>query len=350
MNGCIVPRNTVRSLAIGVAVVLTGVTGTSSHAAFAWDYGVDRPASVEPPQPISSAASLGDGLSVSLAVPDPATPGIVVAQNAAADPAIARLEVRLSELERDLRASTGRVEDLSHQVRQLKDRLEKLSSDVDYRLGQTGGVAAGSSVAAAPGQPVPPASQATTSPRPLSPYPAPVAGPVAGEGPTVLGRLPESEVAAAAPRPSAPETAPPAEETAQTTAASSAKTPREQYAYGFGLLRKANYDEAEVAFTEFLSNNPHDPLADNARYWLGETYYARGDYALAAEAFLDAYQRNKTGPKAPDSLLKLGMSLGNLEKIPEACATYDQLRTALPDAPVSIKTKAQKERRVLGCK
>jgi len=330
--------------------VLAGVAGTDSQGAYARDHGVDRSAGVESLKPISGAASLGNGLSVPHSAPDLASSPIFVAQNAAADPAVARLEVRLSELERDLRASTGQVEELSHQVRQLKDRLEKLSSDVDYRLGQGGGVAAGSSVAAASSQSVPPASQVTASPAPRSPDPAPVVGPVPGEGPTVLGRLPESEVATAAPLPSAPEPAPPAPSATQTAAASSTKTPREQYAYGFGLLRKANYDEAEVAFKEFLSNNPDDPLADNARYWLGETYYARGSYAPAAEAFLDAYQQNKTGPKAPDSLLKLGMSLGNLEKIPEACATYDQLRTALPDAPVSIKTKAQKERRALGCK
>ncbi len=316
------------------------------HGAFAREPGLERPAAVEP-----------------IADPGPSPRRLVVAQNLATDPAVARLEVRLSELERDLRASTGQVEDLSHQVRQLSARLEKLSADVDYRLAQPGGVGVGSSVAAAPGQPVPPAPRETVSPGPRSPDPAPgpapLAGPVAGEGPTVLGRLPESEVAATAPRPNptAPPPSPtePAPPTAsppqtQTAAVPSTASPREQYANGFGLLRTANYDQAEAAFKAFLSNNPDDPLADNARYWLGETYYARGQYAPAAEAFLDAYQRNKTGPKAPDSLLKLGMSLGNLDKVREACATYHELETALPDAPVSIKTTAQKERQALGCR
>jgi tol-pal system protein YbgF len=165
-----------------------------------------------------------------------------------------------------------------------------------------------------------------------------------------LGRLPESEARTATAPPAAPEPAAPAESSTQTAAAVSTGTPREQYAHGFGLLRKANYDEAEIAFAEFLKNNPDDPLADNARYWLGETYYARGQYAPAAEAFLDAYQKNKAGSKAPDALLKLGMSLGSLNKVPEACATYQELRTALPDAPVSIKNKAEQERRNLRCK
>jgi tol-pal system protein YbgF len=308
MNGCSLPRRMARFSIFAVMLVLAGMSGTT-----------------------------------------------VLAQNAAPDPAVARLEVRISELERDLRASTGQVEELSHQVRRLSDRLEKLSADVDYRLGQPGGGAPGASVAATSDQAISPAPRESTALGPAPPGPPlsarpPLDGPVPGEGPTVLGQLPESEFAAAAPPPSVPEPAPLAESSAPTAAALSAASPREQYASGFALLRKANYDEAEMAFQQFLRDNPNDPLADNARYWLGETFYARGQYAPAAEAFLDAYQRNKTGPKAPDSLLKLGMSLGSLQKIPEACATYDELRTAIPDAPVSIKTRAQKERAALGCK
>jgi tol-pal system protein YbgF len=115
-------------------------------------------------------------------------------------------------------------------------------------------------------------------------------------------------------------------------------------------MRKAKYDEAEAAFKEFLAANPDDPLADNAHYWLGETYYVRGDYARAAEAFLEGYQGNKAGPKAPDTLLKLGMSLAALGKNKEACATYGELKKTLPDAPATIKGKADKERRRLGCR
>jgi tol-pal system protein YbgF len=293
----------------------------------------------------------------------PATAGasgaIVVAQGAAVDPAVARLEVRLSELERDLRASTGQVEELRHKVRQLTDRLEKLSSDVDYRLSQTGAAASGSAGAGAGATGAideapaaarqPSAREWTPEPQPAPPpVPRSTAGAGIGEGPTVLGRLPESEVKSATALPPAPE--PSATGSARTASVMSTGTPREQYAHGFGLLRTAKYDEAEVAFTEFLRQNPNDPLADNARYWLGESYYARGQYAPAAEAFLDAYQTNKAGPKAPDALLKLGMSLGNLDKIPEACATYNELKTALPDVPVSIQTKAQQERGRLGCK
>lgn len=42
----------------------------------------------------------------------------------------------MTQLEQDLRSVTGRVESLSHQVRQLNDKLEKLSSDLDMRFDQ----------------------------------------------------------------------------------------------------------------------------------------------------------------------------------------------------------------------
>lgn len=356
MNECIAPRRTTRFLFLCATLTLGGVLGSLCQEALARELGVEvagssreQTGSLREQKRIDGTALGDDPFSIpavrSALASAPASAraprGIVVAQNSASDPAVARLEVRLSELERDLRASTGRVEDLDHQVKQLRDRLEKLSSDVDYRLGQPGAAATGGARATAPSQRGPPSSQGTGAPGSR-------AG--SGDGPTVLGRVPQSEVKTATARPTAPEPATPGTSSSQTAAALPMGTPREQYAHGFGLLRKANYDEAEVAFKEFLRKNPDDPLADNARYWLGETYYARGEYALAAETFLDAYQKNKAGPKAPDALLKLGMSLGSLKKIPEACATYKELKTAVPNAPVSIKNRAQKERRKLGCK
>ena len=108
-------------------------------------------------------------------------------------------------------------------------------------------------------------------------------------------------------------------------------------------------DKARAKARDFLSRYPDDPLADNARYWLGESYYARGDYPRAAETFFEAYEKNKTGPKAPDTLLKLGMALGNLDKKKEACASFRELSRAFPNAAAPIKDKAAQESRRLGC-
>jgi tol-pal system protein YbgF len=257
-----------------------------------------------------------------------------------AGPAIAGFEVRLAELEQELRATTGRIEEMNFRLRQLSERLDKLVADVDYRLTRLGAEPATTA------EPAPSGSQGAVAPS-TSPAGTAAAG---GGAPMVLGRMPKSDMEArkggleTSGRPASAEAAPGRGDVLPEG------SPREQYAYGFGLMRKANYDGAETAFKEFLAVHPDDPLADNARYWLGETYYVRGDYAQAAETFLEGYQGNKTGPKAPDTLLKLGMSLAALGKNKEACATYGELKRALPDAPATIKSKADKERLRLGCR
>ena len=47
-------------------------------------------------------------------------------------------------------------------------------------------------------------------------------------------------------------------------------------------LSLGNYDLAEVGFLSFLSKNPRSELADDARYGLAETFYARKMYEEAA--------------------------------------------------------------------
>ena len=84
----------------------------------------------------------------------------------------------------------------------------------------------------------------------------------------------------------------------------------------------------------FIQAHPDHELSGNAQYWLGETYYVRKNYEDAVVAYLEGYQKYPKNQKAPDNLLKLGMSLANLGKKQEACATFTQLRQKFPKAPL----------------
>jgi tol-pal system protein YbgF len=241
----------------------------------------------------------------------------------------------MTQLEQDLRTVTGRLEEVSYQLRKLDDRLSKVAADMDYRLSQ---VKAGSEGGAA---------ATDTSAREGS-----TAGTVAAGGGATASTArapaegPPADAEAARAKGAAPTAGPPG---SSQTAGQPPKTPREQYARAFSLLEKRNYEEAGTGFGEFLKSNPDDPLADNARYWLGETYYARGEYARSAEIFLDSYEKNKTGPKAPDTLLKLGLSLAALGKKKEACASFRELNRAFPNAPGAVKERAAEESKRVGC-
>jgi tol-pal system protein YbgF len=271
--------------------------------------------------------------------------------------ATARLAVRIGELEQDIRSVTGRMEDMSFQVRRLNERLDKLTTDLEYRLSQKPAGEGGAALPVQSGRAEAGGAPAGAS-RPLSPQTGPVvlgAVPTQPEPPPVRTpeappvRAPEAPPAPAASTP-APAVAPPAAPPAPAAPPSAQPvTPREVYASAFAQLQREKYPEAESGFQQFLKRYPDDPLAENANYWLGEAYYAQGDYARAATTFLEGYEKHKKGAKAADTLLKLAMSLGRLNKKPEACATLQELGRAFPGAPSAIKTKAGDERRRLGC-
>ena len=249
--------------------------------------------------------------------------------------AIARLEVRLGAMEDELRAAYGNVEQLSYFLNQINQRLDKLVGDVDFRLSTLERRGGGH-------------AQTQAVPRPPSVQTAPP-GSFASE-PGILGTVPERDIQslgqAQGGRPSqASLQAPPAADSVLPKG-----TPRERYSYAFGLLRQANYDQAETALRAFLLSHGDDPLASNARYWLGETYYVRHEYEKAAQVFMEGFQKDPKGNKAPDALLKLGMSLSSLDKKREACAAFEKLKADFPDAPAVILKTMTREWQRGACK
>ena len=116
-----------------------------------------------------------------------------------------------------------------------------------------------------------------------------------------------------------------------------------------GLLRSEDLVRAERAFEEFLAVHGDHELADNARYWLGESHYVREDYNHAVAVFVEGYKSSPAGAKAPDNLLKLGMSLSRLGRRDEACATFQELDEKFPDLTNDVKARGRKEWQQAGC-
>jgi len=121
------------------------------------------------------------------------------------------------------------------------------------------------------------------------------------------------------------------------------------YKQGYGALLQKDYAAAETAFRQLIAAHPGDPLAADAQYWIGETYYVRGQFKPAADAFLTGYKTYKSAQKAPDMLLKLGMSLAELDQKDAACSTFDELKDKFPRAPAHIADEAKAWRKKAGC-
>ena len=124
---------------------------------------------------------------------------------------------------------------------------------------------------------------------------------------------------------------------------------KEAYESAYTLLKKGDYDKAEQAFLKFMTDYPTSTYLGNANYWLGESYYARGQYAEAAGLFADGFTKYKDNSKAPDNMLKLGLTMKSLGKKSEACTAFKGLADEFPKANEALKKRAQDEAKALKC-
>lgn len=226
---------------------------------------------------------------------------------------------RLLQLEDQIRVLTGRIEDLTFKIDQTNKDLQSFKEDTEFRFQDAGGAAPAAAAAA---------STASTPPAGAG---SPDAVPSASG---TLGTMRSADNAA---------------ESAPAASALPNGTPQVQYDYSIDLLKRGQFDQARDGFRAFLDVHPKDQLAGNAQYWLGETYYAQGDYKNAADAFLNGYTTYSTSTKAPDSLLKLGMTLKALGQKDASCATFGELGRRFPQASPAIVARNKLEQQKAGC-
>jgi tol-pal system protein YbgF len=229
-------------------------------------------------------------------------------------------ETRLSALEDEMRALNGQIEQLGYSIRRLDQNVQKMQGDYDMRLSKLETSVNALNADAAARAAVPPAAPGTAD------------GSLGALKQNTNGRM-----TGAIDNPEAPPT-PDAD-----------MSPQEQYEHAFSLLRQADYGAAEKAFKDFIDNNPKDKMIDNAKYWRAETLYVRGRFSDAATGFAEAYQQNPKGSKAPDSLLKLSMSLAAMDKKHDACTALAELKAKFPNAAPNVKTRAAEEHAKLKC-
>ena len=175
----------------------------------------------------------------------------------------------------------------------------------------------------------PAAADGYGAPTPL--YPG-AGRPGPGAPPRTLGTIPQGPVPSAEPAEVEPQ------------------TPQGQYQAAYALIGQGQFGAAQQAFQAFIQQYPRDPLASSAAYWIGHSYYARGDFQNAAVAYADAYKKYPKGNKAPETLLDLGRSLARLDQVPSACATFAQFDKQFgPGAAPQIKRQVEQERARLRC-
>lgn len=212
-------------------------------------------------------------------------------QRASADQGNVDLLHQVNALKSEVQALRAQIEELQHQQQQSQESTRNQYLDLDGRINRLEGGAA--PVGQAPAA----ATSSSTPPAPRADKPA-----------VVL----DTAAPPAAPAPAVGDA--------------------ERVAYGaaFDVLKAGRYDESARQFQGFLAQYPAGPLAPNALYWLGESYYATQNYELAQQQFQALLDRYPTHDKAPGALLKLGLSQYGLAHQDLAEATLAQVVERYP--------------------
>jgi TolA-binding protein len=217
---------------------------------------------------------------------------------------------RVNELEDQVRALRGKVDESENARQRMAEDLGKQIDDLNFKLNNGGSGA--------------PASRSGAAPTTLSPPPGNLAAIGAGTG-------------AAAAAPAAPVTQPPARRTQEMAMQE-----------GNAALARRDYATAESAAHEVLAG-PKSPRAIDAQFLLAQALYGKKDMSNAAVAYDDAYNRSRTGPHAQDSLLGLANSLTNIGEKRAACATLDKLKAEFPTPRPDLHDSIAGARQRAGC-
>jgi len=109
--------------------------------------------------------------------------------------------------------------------------------------------------------------------------------------------------------------------------------------YGRGKLL-----ESRKAFQQVFDSDPNGELADNALYWIGETFFASKDYTNAIKYFRRVTNEYGDQNKAPDAAFKAGIALEKSGDLQLARQAFDECVKRYPYSTSAASAKQELER------
>jgi TolA-binding protein len=117
---------------------------------------------------------------------------------------------------------------------------------------------------------------------------------------------------------------------------------------GHAALARRDYAAAEKSAREVMGNRT-SPRAYDGQLLLAESLTGQKQYAQAAIAFDDAYNRSHKGRHAQDALVGLAGALTAINEKKAACDTLGRLRTEFPQVRADLKDTITKTNQRAGC-
>ena len=117
--------------------------------------------------------------------------------------------------------------------------------------------------------------------------------------------------------------------------------PETLYQTSYSDYLRGNYDLALMGFRQYLESFPDTDLADNATYWIGESYYRQQKYAEAIVEYDKVLKQYTRSDKTASALLKKGFALLELDQKKDGIA---QLQSVVRTFPTSDEANLAKQR------
>jgi TolA-binding protein len=248
------------------------------------------------------------------------TPG----ERAKAATPVADLTARVDALESQLQTLTGQTEQNAYQLRELEKQFAAYKAEMDRRF------------------PAEAAPEATPASLPVTPTVKPTPA-------VTTAAAPAKKPAPTPEKPAAPDAARLAL-VKKVEIPSTGNEPQDAYDYGFRLWSAKLYPEAETQLKTVVTKWPKSSQASFAQNLLGRAYLDEGKPSLAAVAFYNNYKDRPSGPRAPHSLMYMGVALEKLGRKVDACKAFRELEDVYGDkAPQDVRTDAAAAKAKAGC-
>ncbi len=126
---------------------------------------------------------------------------------------------------------------------------------------------------------------------------------------------------------------------APTGTAAAPSSVEDTFSAAYADYAKGNYALALAGFQEFLRRYPGSELADNAQFWIAESYYAQGDFTTAAERYDQVVKNYPKGDRVPAALLKRGFCLIEIDKAADGVVLLQHLIQSYPTSDEAALAK-----------
>lgn len=115
---------------------------------------------------------------------------------------------------------------------------------------------------------------------------------------------------------------------------------QDEYKIGLRAFQEQQFDKAIPQFRSFQRKYPNSEMADDAQYWIGESYFNQKDYNRAILEFNDVLKYRK-GDKLPAALLRQAQAFIEIGDKTDARLILQKL---LNDHPGSEQAREAKDR------